>query len=251
LDQISKSQGENTVSFLSQVETSNQERRSLEPGSYGTGKEPGLKILSYIDKASKLDKSGAMRHSFLVSATRPSREAVAAGKNGNGKSPAVGFDIPDYDGTAFLSITLHEMWLNAEATALAFTEASRNKEGVIQADYVANAISEGETTQESIDRAMAHFRQVATDKCIAANTPEEGLEEAVDTQYKKEMTQISIKVGQFLTLQDWAGVERSLQFDPSKLVNVEFSGKITESDMPSKDGTKPSEVKAIYSRKKA
>lgn len=235
------------MSFLNQVETNNFERTSLAPGSYGSGREPGLKILSYIDKASKLDKSGAMQHSFLVAATRPSKEAVAAGKNGNTAHPAVGFDIPEYDGTAFLKVVLHEMWLNPEATALAFTEASRNKEGVIQADYVANAIAEGETTQKSIDRAMAHFRQVATDKCITANTPEDGLQEAVDTQYKKELTQISIKVGQFLTLQDWAGVERSLQFDPMKLVNTEFSGKVETKEFNGKSG---SEISAIWSKKK-
>jgi hypothetical protein len=244
------------VSFLDTVETQTRERVSLSPGSYGSSKEPGLKIISYIEKASKLDKSGAMRHSFLVSATRPSREALQAAaatngaKNANGKAAAANDPFhqgPDFDGTAFLSLTLHEMWLCSEATALAFTEASRNKEGVIQADYVAKALQENEVTQDSIDNARAHFQQLATDKCIAANTPVDELEAAVQKQYQKELTQISIKVGQFVTLQDWAGVARSLQYDPLHLVGTEFSGKVEVREFNGKSQT---EVTAIYSRSK-
>lgn len=236
------------MSFLQQVETQTRERVSLPPGSYGSGREPGLQIVSYIEKASKIDKSGAMRHSFLVRATKPSREALAsvvAIKPTNGTSNPL--EEPDYEGTAFLPLTLHEMWLNPEATALAFTESSRNKEGVIQADYVQQAIAGGDVTQESIDKAIAHFRQVATDKVIAANTPAEQMEEAVNAQYAKELTQISIKVGQFLTLQDWKGVERSLQFDPTTLINATFSGKVESREF---NGKAQSEVVAIYSKKK-
>jgi len=236
------------MTFLAEVTTNTFERVSLSPGSYGSGKESGLKILQYVEKASKLNKSGAMRHSFLVAATKPSREALAAAEQGKknefGGAP---LDSPDFDGTAFLSLTLHELWLTPEATALAFTEASRNKEGVIQADYVAKAISEGEVSEESIDKARAHFQQVATDKVIAANTPAEGLQAAMEAQFKKELTQISIKVGWFLTLQDWAGVTRSLQFDPLKLVNVQFSGKVESRELNGKTG---SEVTAVYGRRK-
>jgi hypothetical protein len=247
------------MSFLQEVETRNIDRVSLAAGSYGTARQPGLKILAYIEKASKLDRSGAMRHGFLCSALHASREQLAAeaaknGKNGGKEETAPGFEsdpfasqIPDYEGTAFLHITLHELWLTPEATALAFTEASRNKEGVIQADYVAKAIADGEATEESIDQARAHFLQVATDKVIAANTPSDQIQEAVDKQYQKELTQISIKVGQFVTLEDWKGVPRSLQFDPKDLVSTEFSGKVESREFNGKTG---SEVTAIYSRKK-
>jgi hypothetical protein len=194
-----------------------------------------------------------MRHSFLVAATRPSREALAAhsatGKNGDGlnTSPSAHFaDGPDFEGTAWLSLTLHEMWLNPEACALAFTEASRNKEGVIQADYIAAAIQEGEATQESISKAQDYFKKVATDKVIAANTPDDKMQEAYESQYGKELTQISIKVGQFVTLQDWKGVPRDLHFDPLQLVGTEFSGKVITSTI----GTGGSEVSTVYSKKK-
>lgn len=250
------------MSFLQEVETRTSERVSLAPGSYGTSRESGLKIVAYIDKASKVDRSGGMRHSFLVAATRASREALALAAATNGKAAAAGdhapgsgdgdkdpFHLgPEFEGTAFLPITLHELWLTPEATALAFTEASRNKEGIIQADYVSKAIADGEVTKESLDEAMAHFRQIATDKVISANTPADAIQEAVDKQYHNELTQISIKVGQFVTLQDWKGVPRSLQFDPKELVSTEFSGKVESREFNGKTG---SEITAIYSRKKA
>jgi hypothetical protein len=237
------------MSFLQDVETNTRERVSLSPGSYGTGKEPGLKILQYIDKTSKLDKSGAMRHSFLVAATRPSREAAELQKNAksNGFDKGSPLSEPDFEGTAFLSVTLHELWLTPEATALAFTEASRNKEGVIQADYVTKAIADGDATQDSIDRAAGHFKSLAADKVLAANTPDDQVQDATDTQYKKELTQISIKVGQFLTLQDWAGQPRDLQFDPLKLVGTQFSGKVETKEF---NGKSEAEVSAIWSKKK-
>jgi len=235
------------TTFLDSVVTETRERISLSPGSYGTSKEPGLKIISYIEKASKLDKNGAMRHSFLVSATRPSREQLAAVPSTNGKEPDPFHQGPDFEGTAFLSLSLHELWLTPEATALAFTEASRNKEGVVQADYIQKAIADGDATQDSIDKARAHFRQVATDKVISANTPSEQVEEAVEKQYQKELTQISIKTGQFVTLEDWKGVPRSLQLDPRELIGTEFSGKVEAREFNGKQGV---EVTAIYSRKK-
>jgi hypothetical protein len=246
------------MSFLQDVETRNIDRVSLAAGSYGTAREPGLKILAYIEKASKLDRGGAMRHSFLCSALHASKEQLAAeaaknGKNGGKEEATPGFGAdpfgigPDYEGTAFLSLTLHELWLTPEATALAFTEASRNKEGVVQADYVAKAIADGEASQDSINEAIAHFKKVATDKVLAANTPAEQIQEAVDKQYQKELIQISIKVGQFVTLQDWKGVPRSLQFDPKGLVNTEFSAKVESREFNGKTG---SEITSIYSRKR-
>lgn len=240
------------MSFLQDVETRTIERVSLTPGSYGTSREPGLKIVAYIDKASKVDRSGGMRHSFLVAATRASREALALAAATNGKAAAAGdkdpFHLgPEFEGTAFLPLTLHELWLTPEATALAFTEASRNKEGVIQADYVSKAMADKEVTKESLDEARSHFMKVATDKVIAANTPAEAIGEAVEKQYQKELTQISIKVGHFVTLQDWKGVPRSLQFDPKELVSTEFSGKVESREFNGKTG---SEITAIYSRKK-
>lgn len=230
------------MSFLDTVETQNRPQISLSPGSYGSGKEPGLKILTYIEKASKLDKSGAMRHSFLVAALKPSREAAEAHKGKNGSNP---LDSPDYEGTAFLSLTLHELWLNMEATSLAFTEASKNKDGVVQTDHIAKAIADGDVTEDSIAKARTHFLKVATDKCTAANTPAEQMDAAVQTRYEKDLIQIWIKVRQFLTLQDWKGVPRNLQFDPLQLVGVEFSGKCENEEF---NGKTRSEITAIYSK---
>jgi hypothetical protein len=186
--------------FYSAIETRQQERIALAAGSYGTGKEPGLKIASYIGV--KPDKTGAARHNFLVTAIRPSREQLQAVAT-NGHEPGAGNLGPDFEGTAFFPLTIHELWLAPESIALAFTEASRNKEGAIQQDYIAAALQDGSATPESIGKAKAHFVEVARNKVTNANTPEDQFEQAATDQYRKEMLAISIKIGQFFTLQDW------------------------------------------------
>jgi hypothetical protein len=237
--------------FYNSIELNTRERLSLSPGSYGSASQPGLKILSYIDKASKPDKTGAMRHSFLVSATRPSREQLqqAATANGNGKVAAAGdaipFDDPTYDGTAFLSITMHEDWKHPAALAIAFTEATRNKEGIIGHDYVSEAVAAGEFDAQLAIDGKNYYRKLATDKVIAANTPADQLEAAVESQYRKELMQISIKMGEYFTLQDWASIPRDPNHDPITLVGVEFAGKVESSNIPGKTG---SDVTRVYSK---
>jgi hypothetical protein len=237
--------------FYQTVELNSRERLSLTPGSYGSSSQPGLKILSYIDKASKPDKTGAMRHSFLVSATRPSREQLqqAATKNGNGKAAASGEDFfePSYEGTAFLSLTLHEDWKHPAALAIAFTEATRNKEGIIGHDYVSEAVAANEFEQQIAIDGQAYYRKLATDKVIAANTPEDQIQAAVEAQYRKELMQISIKMGEYFTLQDWAGIPRDPNHDPINLVGAEFAGKVESSSFGDKTG---SEVTRVYSLSK-
>src|SRR5215469_6700900 len=158
--------------FYQSVELNNRERVALAPGSYGSSNQPGLKIIAYIDKASKNDKSGAMRHSFLVSATRPSREALQAHNlaNGNGKAKASGestpFDEPDYEGTAFLTVTIHEDWKHPAALAMAFTEATRNKEGQIQHDYLVDAVEAGEVDPSIAKEGEVYYRKLALDKVL-------------------------------------------------------------------------------------
>jgi hypothetical protein len=237
-----------SASFYSTIDTNSRERISLAPGSYGTSKQAGLKIVAYIEKASKNDRAGNMRHSFLVSATRPSREQLQS--NGNGKASAAGdhpLDAPDFEGTAFLSLTLSELWQAPESVALAFTEASRNKAGEIQADYEAKALANGDVTAESMQKARIHYQKLATDKVIAANTPEDSIAEAVKAQYRKELQQVSIKVGQFFQLQDWKNGgdkgKRNLQLNPVELVGVEFSGRVEKSNVGDQ-----SEVTGIWSR---
>src|SRR5258708_15762401 len=110
--------------FLDQVNTDSRARVSLSPGSYGTGSQPGLKILQYIEKSSKLDKNGAMRHSFLLAATQPSREAKAAAKVRNGCNP---LETPDYKGTAFYTLTFHKMCLHCRPATLPCTAAPHTK----------------------------------------------------------------------------------------------------------------------------
>lgn len=246
--------------FYSEISTDSRARVSLTPGSYGSGSIPGLKIAAYIDKASKPDKSGAMRHSFLVSALKPSRESEAAFKATtpqgstspvNGHNP---LDTPDFEGTAFFSLTLHDQWLNPESIALAFSEVSRNKEGIIQVDYIQKAITGGDATEESIANARAFYTNLAGEKVLAANTPDDQKDAAIITQYGKELQQVAIKVGTFFRMQDWFYKEpmsgrRDLHFDVKTLVGTEFSGKVTKGTMPSKDGSDTAEVDAIYSRK--
>ncbi len=231
--------------FYQSVELNQRERIALAPGSYGTSTVPGLKIMAYIDKASKLDKTGAMRHSFLVAASRPSREQMQQHAGNNGKTGEAPFFEPDYDGTAFLSVTIHEDWKHPTALALAFTEASRTKEGKINHDYVAEAIAAGEFDQQLAESGVAYYKKTATDKVIAANTPADQIEAKVEEQYRKELMQISIKMGEYFTLQDWAGIERNPAQDPVALVGSEFSGKIETSNV----GT-GSEVARVYSKKK-
>lgn len=239
--------------FYQSVELNSRERLSLAPGSYGSSSQPGLRILTYIDKASKTDKSGAMRHSFLVAATRPSREQLqqAATTSGNGKAAASGeatpFDEPEYDGTAFLSVTIHEDWKHPAALALAFTEASRTKDGKINHDYVAEAIAAGEVDAKVAADGQAFYRKLATDKVLAANTPSDQIEAAVEAQYRKELVQISIKMGEYFTLQDWATIPRDPNHDPITLVGTEFAGKVEATSLQGKTG---SEVTRVYSRSK-
>ena len=239
------------MSFLDTVKTgSTGEKVALAPGNYGTKSQPGLKILMYGDW-SKPDKNGTMRHSFLVAATQPSNESKKAKGTANGN----GFpDAPedDFEGTAFMTVPLNDGWLNAEAAALAFTEVSRPKDsGDPQADYVQQAIEAGEITVESAQKAQAYYVKVATDKLLAANTPADKVEEAIPAQYHKEMQQIAIALGLYFRLLDWAGVSRSQAFsyDVKKLVDVQFSGSIKESDNPGKDGNKVSEVAGIKEKK--
>jgi hypothetical protein len=239
-----------STNFYSSIDVQTRERLSLQPGSYGTSSLPGLKILAYIEKSSKPDKNGAMMHSFLVAATRPSREALQdfESQRSNGKTAASGdnpLPEPDYEGTAFMRLTLDEVWTSPEPIALAFSEASRNKEGVIQKDFVAQAIAAGQTNEANMQRCRIHFQNIAADKVAAANTPEESVAEAVETQYRKELQQISIKIGQFFTLLDWRGAERDPHYDVHGLVGCEFSGKVEAQ----KIGT-GSEVTSIYSKKK-
>ncbi|MBO0887484.1 hypothetical protein J2P12_00125 [Candidatus Bathyarchaeota archaeon] len=237
--------------FYQEVDINQRERVALAPGSYGTSTQPGLKIMAYIDKASKKDKSGAMRHSFLVAATRPSREQIQEqAKNGNGGMFSGGehpFE-PDFEGTAFLSITIHEDWTHPAALAMAFTEATRNKEGKLGKDYLAEAIASGEVDAKVAEEGKAYYRKIATEKVIAANTPPEKIDEAIEAQYRKELMQISIKMGEFFTLLDWAGIPRDPNHDPITLVGTEFSGKVETSNFGANPGN--TEVTRVYSRSK-
>jgi hypothetical protein len=237
--------------FLHEVNTDSRARVSLSPGSYGTGSQPGLKILQYIEKSSKLDKNGAQRNSFLVAATQPSREAkqAHARQPANGNNP---LETPDYEGTAFFELTLHKMWLNWESVALAYNNAQTpDADGKVAVDYVAKSIASGDCTEDSVSNARAHYMQVAHDKVVVANTPAEQMDAAILTQYGKEMTQISIKIGTLMRLIDWKYGETQSQhrnefasFDVRELVNTEFSGKVV-----AKEGRDTTEVDSVYSRK--
>lgn len=243
--------------FYSDIDVNVRERVALDPGSYGTGKEAGLKVLSYISV--KDNKAGHQDHSFLVAATQPSQEAKkkALSSNGNKTKVFTGqagawietnpLDTPDFKGTAFMRVTLDQYWITPEAVAMAFTEVSRNQNGDIQKDHVTAALEAGEVTEGDLEACSAYFRTTAQTKVLAANTPEDKLEQAIEDQYRKELQQISIKVGQFFTLQDWKNdgdkSKRNLDLDPMELVGVEFSGKVEHDDF----GNGGSKVTSIYS----
>jgi hypothetical protein len=233
--------------FYSEVDFGgSRERIALGAGSYGTGKQPGLKILSYIGEKPEKNTPTNIRHSFLVAATRPSRAQLqAAAESGNGHAGSTPFETPDFEGTAFLVVTLSQSLVAPESIALALTEASKNDQGVIQRDYCAKAVEAGEVTEESLQKCRIHFQKVATDKVIAANTPEEGMADAIKAQYAKELQQVQIKVGQFFHLQDWKNKGdkklRDDNLDLNSLVGTEFSGKVEKANVG--DG---SEVRSIY-----
>ena len=95
--------------------------------------------------------------------------------------------------------------------------------------------------------------QIAHDKVVAANTPAEQMDAAVLTQYSKELTQISIKIGTLMRLIDWKYQETQSKhrnefatFDIKDLVNTEFSGKVQKSNQAGSDA---SEVDSVYSKK--
>jgi hypothetical protein len=192
-----------------------------------------------------------MRHKFLVVATRPSREQIQAqaANHSNGKAKASGettpFDEPDYDGSAFFAVTIHEDWKHPAALALAFTEASRTKEGKINHDYLAEAIASGEVDPKIAEEGAAYYRKMALDKVLAANTPADQIDAAVEAQYRKELMAISIKIGEIFNLQDWAGEQRDPGGDIIRLVGTEFSGKVETSNLA---GATTTEVTKVYSK---
>lgn len=239
-----------------EIDLPRRERLSLAPGTYGSSKQSGLKILQHIPKASKPDKTGAMRNAFLVAAEVPSREQQQLA-TGNGKAPDLSFD-----GTAFLHLTINQYWTARESIVLAFTEASRDKEGQIKINLVERAIAldagksdddQDKVTAESIERARAYYYELAQEKLTAANTPEENWTAAMEEQYRRELMQISIKVGEFFHLQDWLNwngdiqltkSKRDPQLDPLQLVGIKFSGRVEARKQPS--GGSSSEVVRVY-----
>ena len=248
--------------FYESVDLNTRERIALAPGSYGTSSAPGLKILAYLADQARPDKNGAMQHSFLVAATRPSREQLQSHNAGNGSGanpphgsgtnpPHTPFDEPDFEGTAFMKLVIHEDWKHPAALALAWTESSRNKEGVIQKDYVASEIQAGIFTQEIADQGAQWYRAIAMRKVEESNTPKDKFDAAVEAQYRKELVQIQIKMRMLFDLEDWKGVPRNPEMDVATLVGTEFSGKVEKSNLPKKDGTVGSEITAVYSRSKA
>ena len=195
-------------SFLDheQIDSGQRTRTALPVGTYGTNHNPGLKIVSYI--GSKEDRSGNVRHSFLVAALQYARGSA------NGNKPLD--DAPE--GTAFLALTLNHQWIWPPSIALAFSTD--------QVDLVKMAVDSKEITQTDADVAKQGFLDIARRKCLEANTPSDDMEKAMDEQYKKELTQIRIKVGTFRRLQDWKGQSFDPQLDPALLVGTEFSGNV-------------------------
>ena len=248
------------------VDTTSRERVALAAGSYGTSKQAGLKILSYLDNP-KTDKNGALEHTFLVAATQASKESKEAFKAFNATNP---LEEPEFEGTAFLRLKFHPVWLSPEAIALGFTEASRpmkvadggkkvpDMEAAPRIDYVAAALALPETdpdhvSEETIAKAKAWFMQKATDKVVGANTPAEQMEAAVDLQYHNELLQVSINVGTFFRLQDWKygakqSDKRSWSLEPKELVNTEFSGKVEHRGYGT-EGKVSVEVSGVFDRK--
>ena len=209
-----------------------REFTALEPGQYGDKNNPGLEIRNYIDhpKMSRQLDNGSFRHVFSVVAIKPSRESQRT--NGKADHP-FGVDIPT--GDALLKIDLRPEWLEDEAIALALGE-----------QWVAKLVASG-VPQDNVDRAIAFFRQQATDKLIANNTPSDQLEDKVNETYGNILKQIQINVGTIYRLQDWAGKVWDAKMDMHLLAGTRFAGRIAKSSLAGSDG---SEVASVYEKGK-
>ena len=175
------------------------------------------------------------------------RVALAPGKYGTGNDP--GLEIINYNGpretkdpdltqhsflvvsadgtpgTAFLTIPIKEKWLSADYLGLAFNKPYGTEDGRKQA--------EGLAYKEAVDKA------------VERGTPTDQLEEATKVIYNNSLLQAKVALGTLFRLQDWAGVERSTEFHPEKLVGIEFGGEV-------EPGLKSdaSNVKSVFSKRK-
>jgi len=204
------------MSFYDLVNTGGNntgERIALPAGKYGTSKEAGLKVVKYLSSKPSKNDPELVDHGYLVASDNE-------------------------DGTAFYHLRVKAWWLHDSVAALAFTSDKQ--------DMVASAIAEGKATQTEVDSAIKILEAIAHGKVIAANTPEDKVDEAVATTYKNLLTQIRIAIGEVFRLQDWKGVPRSLEFDPASFDGVSFSGVVEPGYSA---GT--SEVRSIYGRSRA
>lgn len=192
------------MGFLDDLKDSGTREKSALPA----GKYTDLQLVSYIQKTSGPSKNDAelYRHAFLVASDSA-------------------------DGTAFFDLRVKSFWLHPPVVALAF-------------NAVEQAIADGEATQEEIDSCTTLLKQVSKAKVIAANTPEETVDEATETAYTNLLTQIRIAIGTIFRLQAWSGQARSLDVDIPALVGTKFSGEVKEGQ----NGT--SELKSVYTAKK-
>lgn len=180
------------------------------------------------------------------------RVALVPGKYGNGNEP--GLEIVNYNGaretkdpeltqhsflvvsndgtagTAFLTIPIKEKWLNTDYLGLVFKAPYGTEEGRKQVEAAAY--------KDAVDKAMER------------GTPPDQLELATKTLYDNSLLQAKVSIGTLFRLQDWAGVERSTDFQPEKLVGIEFGGEVELAERPSKDGTINSNVKSVFSKRK-
>ena len=182
---------------------------AIPEGNHGDGNAPALKVVQQFNP--KTDTTGTDLHGYLVA-----------------------FDNKDKDGTAFLTIKTRPEWLAPEAVALAFG-----------ADTATKMLTAGTITGETLAETQKYFIEAAENRAIKNNTPDDQLEKATQDNYDNTMIQIRINVGQIFRLQDWAGTQRSTDFDPAKLVGTRFSASV---EPGFKAGS--SEVKTVFSKKK-
>lgn len=147
----------------------------------------------------------------------------------------------DTHGTAFLKVDVQDYFLTPEACALAFSKKDKDNSDPFQLD----PIDAAELDANLLVATQNRITDDANAKVIAANTPEEVRNDAVEKAIRNTLLQIQINVGTIFRLQDWAGVPRDPQGDLGALDKTEFEGAVKASSM----ATGAPEV-SVYSKPK-
>lgn len=184
-----------------------KEQVVLPVGRYGDKKQPGMEVIRILDPRPTKDPELFQRS--LVCKAIPGS--------------------PGYkEGTAFLTISLKDWYLNPDVLAFVFEDQRSN----------------GAKPEVGEQLVYKH----ALDAMVAANTPAENAEEETKTRANNIKTQISINVGTIFRLQEWDEVRRNAAASLADLEGLEFTGDVEHKELGGKIGT---EVRVVKKRGKS